>query len=130
MTADELAVQQAVSNKLSEAMLAGDMEAVGSCFSEDAVLLPQDAPMAEGRDAIVEVFAALPPLSSISSAVHEGVIYGDTAVVRGSVTLVMQVPKVGDVESTAKFVEVREKQDDGSWVLIRDIFNFDAPLGG
>lgn len=127
MTADELAEQQAITDEFAVGFLAGDADATGALFTEDAAVLPQDMPMVSGRDEIAALFTQFPPLAGFEATIHEGILMGDTAVTRGTATLTVTV-EGEDVVSHAKYMEVREKQEDGSWLIKWDIFNYDAPV--
>ncbi len=126
MTADELAEHQASADAFGKAFLALDGAALGELYTDDAVLMPAMAPTFEGKEAIVSVFTQFEPLAGFESTIEEGIIMGDTAVVRGVATLTVNIDGE-DVVSTAKFVEVRERQEDGSWLMSWDMFNYDSP---
>ena len=126
MTSAELAEHQEFSDAFGAAFVAGDSEALGELHTDDAVLMPAGMPTVNGKEDIVAVFTMFPPIAEFETRVVEGIIMGDTAVVRGEVTLTVAMGEE-EVSSDAKFIEIRERQEDGSWLLARDIFNYDAP---
>jgi len=49
--------------------------------------------------------------------------------VRGTWTLAIAAAgRTPAIEDHGKFLEVRRKQADGSWLMVADIFNSDVPL--
>lgn len=113
----------------AEAVRAGDIERVASLYAEDAVLMPPGAPPVEGRQAIGDFMAALPAFETVELRQEDIEGQGDLAYVRGSYTMsFLAVP--GDTASLVtergKFVEVRQRQEDGSWPMVVDIWNSDG----
>ncbi len=53
---------------------------------------------------------------------------GDLAYVRGTYKLKIVLEGHDPIPDTGKYIEIRKKQADGSWLLYRDIFNSDVPL--
>lgn len=109
-----------------EAMRAGDVDSLTSLYAEDAVLMPPGAPAVQGRQAIAEFMAAMPAFETIELT-HEDIEgQGDLAYARGSYLMsFLAVP--GDTASVVtergKFVEIRERREDGSWPMVVDIWN-------
>ena len=87
------------------------------------MLLPPNQPAVQGRGDIQAWFEALPPASDVNLewAEIEGV--GDVAFVRGSFTLIVTPEGMDAVADTGKFLNVRRRQADGSWLIHREIFN-------
>jgi ketosteroid isomerase-like protein len=113
-----------------QATLAGDCEAANAMFAEDAVLLPQDGPMVEGRAAMTaacEAEEATIQDFRIASAQIGG--YGDLAFDRGtwSETFVSE-DMAEPLTITGKYVLISRKQADDSWLWTVLIWNLDAPL--
>ena len=106
---------------------AGDWAAVAATYTEDAIVLPPNAPAVRGRSAIEASFAEFPPISdfTITNTEVEGV--GDLAYLVGTYTITMTPEGAEPIHDTGKFIEIRKKQADGSWLLHRDIYNSDAP---
>ena len=113
-------------DNFTKAMLAGDFATAASYYSEDAELLPPNAPVIEGRAAIQTFLAAFPKLTSFKLSLVEIDGHGDLAYTRGTYELTLLPPGAkGPVRDTGKFLEIRRKQPDGSWPVIRDIWNSD-----
>lgn len=126
LTEEETTAIRDASNQWAEAVQAGDLDRLASLYAEDAVLLPPGAPAVEGRAAIREFLNTLPEVQSAELRQESIEGRGDLAYVQGSYVLEMlAVP--GDTASLVtdrgKFVEIRERQADGSWPMIVDIWN-------
>ncbi len=123
LSEEDIAGMEATSQAWVEAVNAGDWAAVGATYTEDAVLLPPNEPAVQGRSDIQAWFEALPPVSEIIDEVEEIDGVGDLAFIRGSYTLTMTPEGMDAVADTGKYLSVRRKQADGSWLLSRDIFS-------
>ncbi len=96
---------------------------------EDAVLLPPDAPLAQGREAIgnvIDMLEALPGFNvtwgPVAADVGSG---GDLGYTRGTYRITMDSPD-GPVTIDGKYITVWKKQADGRWMVTADMFNADA----
>ncbi len=118
---------QAVSDEFVEHLLARNFAGVASLCTEDAVLLPPNAPSVTGRAAIEEFLNNFPPVTQarLTQVTVEG--SGDMAYVHGTGHMVMTGPDGNTIEETLKFIEIRRKVGD-RWLLAYDIFNSDLPL--
>jgi ketosteroid isomerase-like protein len=97
-------------------------------YSENAVLMPPHEPALTGRPAIRRWLAAFPPMSDFGLTVVEIDGRGDLAYVRGTYALTIAASgKTPALPDHGKYVEVRRKQADGSWLIVLDIFNSDLP---
>lgn len=112
-----------------EAAKAADWTRIASLYTEDGKALPPNAPMASGRIAIKDAFAAFPPIGDMTLASQEIHGGGNLATVRGSYSLTMMPPgATAAIADTGKFVELWVKQADGTWLMALDIWNSDIPL--
>jgi ketosteroid isomerase-like protein len=103
--------------------------AAAAHYTENAVFMVPNLPTLEGRAAIRAWFAGGPPLASFTLTPKEIDGVGDLAYVRGTWTLA--IAAAGKTPATldhGKFLEVRRKQANGSWLIVADIFNSDVPL--
>ncbi len=113
------------------AVEASDIERWISLWIEDGIQMPPNAPINVGKEKI-KLFAknlmAGPPVSKMvitSEEVRETPEWGFS---RGNYWFDM-TPKEGEtVRVIGKFTTIFEKQEDGSWKIARDCFNYDAPL--
>ena len=98
-------------------------------YADDAVMMPPDAPAATGHD---DMFAFL--TKDMANAHAAGVslrMDADEADSAGNLGwhsgAFSVLGKDGKAIATGKYVEVWQKQADGEWRIIRDIWNNDAP---
>ena len=130
LTDEDIAALNNLTAAFVQATLAGDCDASNAVLAENAVLLPQDEPMIEGRAAMIaacEAEEATVQDFTITSAQIDG--YGDLAFDRGtwSETLVFE-GMTEPLTLSGKYVLVSRKQADGSWLWTVLIWNLDAPL--
>jgi len=130
LTDEDIAALSDLGPAHTEAVLAGDFDAVVAMYTEDAQWLAPDAPALEGRAAIRAVVGPAQGRTlqdfTITSAEIDG--YGDLAFDRGtwSQTFITE-GATEPVTVTGKYVVISRKQDDGSWLVAVDIWNADAP---
>lgn len=128
---DDLAANQALTEKVERAFLEADWDLLATCYTDDAVLMAADRPEIVGREAIKEFYSQFPPAKSGTMADTEVVGFGDYAYVKGAVNMVFDIPGMGEYEENGKYLEIRKRQDDGSWLITHDMYNSDkAYLGG
>jgi len=114
----------------SKAAAANDLEGTVSYYTEDASLLPPNAPIASGKPAIHAVWSSLLGAgASVSwqATKVEVARSGDLAYVLGVYKLAMEDPQGKPVTDRGKFVEVWKKQTDGKWKVVTDMFSSDLP---
>lgn len=110
-----------------DAFNAGDGKAAADLiFAEDAMLLPPNGPMVEGRDAIATFWQG-----AIDSGFHSLAlkplsieVLGDTAIETGTWAGVMPgADGAADTELTGKTLVIWKKGDDGAWRMTQDMWN-------
>ncbi|MEK6686841.1 MAG: nuclear transport factor 2 family protein [Gemmatimonadota bacterium] len=123
--ADRAAVKE-LSTQFVQAFLAGDMTAVGQTYAENATLLPPNAPGVTGREAITAFMATFPPVTEFTTTddVIEG--FGNLAYVSGRYRMTLAVG--GGVVDSGKYLDIRQRQADGSWRYLVDMFSSSIPL--
>lgn len=125
--ADRRAIES-VDAAAARAGVAGDFDAFAALYTEDAVLLPPNAPAVRGRAAIRDFWASVPTITAFDIDVEEIVGRGDLAYVQGTYVLELTPPGAAEpIRDEGKFIEIRRRQPDGSWPLARDIYNSDLP---
>ena len=110
---------------------AHDVDGTVAYYSDDARVLPANAPMAADKQAIRADWAAeLIPGSEISwqSNKVEVASSGDMAYVVGSYSMTMKDAQGKPVMDHGKYTEVWKKQADGKWKVVADIWNSDLPV--
>jgi len=124
---DEAAVRQALDIEMKAAN-AADAAGWAAVYAQDAVVLRPHAPAVQGREAIQQWLATLPPISNAKGQGVELVGYGDLAYLRGSYTMTFSLPGApAPFDEQGKFLQIYRKQTDGSWKLTREIYNSDLP---
>jgi len=128
--ADESAVRDADAQWAKTAMT-NDLDGTVSYYTDDASMLPPNAPIATGKPAIRAVWATmLSPDTAVSWQVTKADVArsGDLAYVMGTYQIAAKNPRGKSQEDHGKLVEVWKKQADGKWKTVADIFNSDVPL--
>ncbi|MGA3044520.1 MAG: DUF4440 domain-containing protein [Bryobacteraceae bacterium] len=109
---------------------AKDLDATIAFYSDDAVVMPGDAPVANTRQTIRDEWAPmLAPNASVSWQVNQAEVArsGDVGYARGVYQLVMKDAAGKATTEQGKFLEVWKKQADGKWKCAVDSFSADAP---
>ena len=119
-----------VNQKYLEFYNSGNYEGVASLHTEDAVVMPPNVPARIGKDQIMsaikeEVDMGFSDLKFIENDIK---IFGNLAYDEGSYSLNVKSEK-GEVidNDSGKYLVVWEKQNDGSWLMKKDIWNSDLP---
>jgi uncharacterized protein (TIGR02246 family) len=132
--ADTAAIEQTLRNldaQWSSAASAKDVDKVVSFYSDDAIVLPANAPIATTKDAIRSLWSGL--LTSPGMAINwkttkvEVSKSGDMAYASGTYELTMNDPSGKPVNDRGKYLVVWEKQADGKWKCGADTWNSDLP---
>jgi len=127
--ADEAAVRN-LDAQWSKTAAALDVDGTTGYYSDDASMLPPNAPLATGKQAIRAVWATyLVAGYSVSWQVSnvEAARSSDLAYAMGAYQSSMKDSRGNPVEDRGKYVEVWKKQADGKWKVVADIFNSDLP---
>ncbi len=113
-----------------KAAQAGDWNTMVAVYAEDALYLPEQAPMLQGRAAIRGDFDSSPKMTDLTVVQLEIDGRGDLAFARGTFSFTM-APEAGarPVTVTGKYIEIWKKQADGQWRIVRDIWNTNGQSG-
>jgi uncharacterized protein (TIGR02246 family) len=124
---DEKAIR-AIDTMWSNAAGAKDLDKAVSVYADDASMLPPNAPIATGKDAIRAAWSgmmALPGFSLSFAPVKITVAKsGDLAYEIGTYQFTVNDAQGKPANSLGKFVVVWEKRT-GQWKVVADIFNDD-----
>ncbi len=107
----------------------GDIDAFLTFLAEDAIFMPDDAPMARGDSirATWEQLISMPGFNLEWRATGAHVAEaGDMGYTVGTYELTVDQDGVSMV-TVGKYVTLWEKQADGSWKVVVDCFNADGP---
>jgi len=115
-----------------QAYAAKDVDKAVAFFSDDASLLVPDAPAINGiaaiKKALKPFFADKNFTETFASDKVDVAKSGDLGYSQGSDTMTFTDPKTKKVLTVkSKYVTVFQKQADGGWKAVADIFNEDAP---
>ena len=128
--ADEAAIRSAEA-EWSKVAGAKDLERTVAYYAGDASLLPPNAPIATGKEAIREVWSSLmntPGFAlSFQSTKVEVARAGDLGYSIGAYELALNDAKGKPVKDRGKYATVWKKQADGSWKAVVDMFSSDLP---
>jgi len=114
-----------------KAFNARDWAAVAAFYTEETIMMAPNVPAVKGRAGVQELFSKMPPFSAMALQVSEIDGRGDLAVAHGTYTMTVTIEGMPPFEDVGKWVEIRQKQADGSWLIHRDIYNSDiAPPKG
>jgi len=129
------AIEQALRDldgQWSAAAGAKNLEKTIAFYSQDAIVLPANAPAATTKDAIRNTWKDL--LASPGLAISwkttkvDVAKSGDIAYTTGTYELTMNDASGKPVPDHGKYVEVWKKQADGKWKVAVDIWNSDLPV--
>src|SRR6266567_372222 len=117
--------------KWSAAAGAKDIDKTVSYYSEDAIVMPPNAPIAATRETIRSAWKEI--LTSPGAAISwkatkvEVAKSGDLAYGSGTNEETMNDASGKPVKDHGKYVEIFKKQADGTWKVVADIWNSDLP---
>ncbi len=132
-TADVGDARQAIDSanaKFVDAAKRGDTTAIAANYADDAIAMMQNMEAWRGRDAIRRGFAGLFSQMSVKDFdlnTDDVIVSGDLAVETGTYELTSQPKRGSETKEKGKYVVVWRRQADGSWKIIRDVGNSDAP---
>ncbi len=126
---DDVAAIKASTEEFIQAVRSGDSAAFAAMYTEDAVFMPPNQPMVQGQAAIQTWMEEFPAITKFNLTAVEIDGQGDLAFVRGTYSMTIAPEGAPEpIQDTGKYVEIRRKQPDGSWLMAVDIFNSDLPL--
>ena len=128
--AEDVAAIEALADQYIASVASGDASALAALFTDDAVLMPPEAPVATGKEGVNSYYQ--PTFDQFTNRLtvsgDETQLLGDWAFRRGSYT-VTRTPKAGgnSTEAGGKWLSICKRQPDGSWKIARHIWNWPAP---
>lgn len=107
--------------------------ALAKQFSEDAVMMPPNSPVVIGREAIAAWETANETGFRIALKPNNIRLSGNLAIIHGRSCVFIPMSEDGTKDAigvdVGKYMEVRERSDNGEWLILKDIFNSDLPAG-
>lgn len=130
--ADPAVVRQAIDSANAHfvaAMVNGDTAAMIANYADDAVVLGAGEKAARGRDAIVKSMGAVreTKVSAFALKTEDVIVSGEYAIETGAYDMTMRPKASAAMHDVGKYIVVWQHQPDGSWKIIRDIWNSDGP---
>ena len=122
---DRTALQQSVADMVRFS-LAGDWEALASYYTDDVTMMPPNADLDIGREALVAGYTGV-TISEFSAKLVYADGCGDVAYGRGQTSFTFSVADNPEsVSESVKWVVIWRKQVDGRWLIELDIHNANA----
>ena len=119
---------EAVNEKFIAALNGGDAAGIAALYTEDAMLLPPNSEMLEGREAAQAFWQG-----GIDMGIKEGTLeteiveaQGNAAYEVGKYTLIIEPPGGPTITDKGKYLVVWKRQE-GSWKLHADMWNTSLP---
>jgi ketosteroid isomerase-like protein len=113
-----------------EAVRAEDWAAASQAYSGDAVIMPPNQGLVEGRAGWLAWVSAMEfSVTEYSIEIRDIDARGDLAFVRGTFDEVLTVGGFPDpITDSGKFIQIWRQQAGGSWQITVDIYNSNVPL--
>ena len=131
--ADEAAIRT-VDGQMVAAINAGDLDRWLGFFTEDAIMLPPNAPAVTGKEAIREFVSDLMASTDFTVSHDLGKVEvsrsGDLAYVSYAYKLTLNDPEGKPVTDRGKDISILKKQPDGMWKVVIDMWSSDLPAPG
>jgi uncharacterized protein (TIGR02246 family) len=124
--AEDLAAIAAFNRQYLAAINDGDIDALARLTTDGHMMISSGGPPLAGKQALVDAMTGAFENFEIDETwtPEETVVSGDLAYQRGTF-VVMARPKSGGEasRSTGNFIRIYRREPDGSWLMIRDMFN-------
>ncbi len=129
LSEEDVAAIKASADVFVEALLAGDWAAFAALYTEDAVVMPPNVPVLEGRVAIQAFLEPLSRFTQLELTIVQMDGRGDLAFVRATYSETYSVEGTPEpIHNTGNSVTIWRKQTDGKWLIALDISNSDLPF--
>ncbi len=118
LAADDRAFEEAFNN--------GDMAKVASFYKEDAVVIAFGGAPIHGKGNIQAFFETLPPVKDLVLSDDYVNGFGNNVIQRGTITMTILMEDGTEVPFKGNFLVTRERQADGNWLYVNDMFDEEA----
>jgi uncharacterized protein (TIGR02246 family) len=98
-------------------------------YAEDATVMPPNGPAVKGRDAIIAFLETYPPITEMKMVLQQVDGSGELAYDVETYTSMVTPPGRAATADTGKLVWVWQKQDDGAWRVLVEIWNSSRSAG-
>jgi ketosteroid isomerase-like protein len=115
-----------MSKVFEDAIRSGDVVAAANLYADDGMILPPNVGAIQGRGAIAAYFKTMTDNGfSLKLTPTDSWMDGKLASRTGTYIV---VDKTGAEIERGKWLEVWKQQDDGRWLMVRDMWNSSDPL--
>jgi uncharacterized protein (TIGR02246 family) len=129
LSEEDVGAIKASTDSFVEALLAGDWAAFAALYTEDAVVMPPNVPVVEGRVALQAFLEPLSRFTQVELTIVQIDGRGDLAFVRATYSETFIVEGTPEpIHDTGKYVQIWRQQPDGTWLIAINIWNSDLPL--
>ncbi|QDU83076.1 hypothetical protein Pla163_01720 [Planctomycetes bacterium Pla163] len=119
-TSRDRAVIESEAKFWADAVVAGDAEAIASCYETEGVILPGDGSPIVGTEALTAYYAQLPDIRKVRLQMVELNGHGPLAYALGTVEFVERVAEGEEPRSSfRRFVDLWRRQSNGRWLIAR-----------
>ena len=125
-TTADISKIKALSAARAKAFNEGDTNVIAMAFTENGVLMAPDTKSTTGREAVRAYYQGIfdQYKTFLESGYEDVQVSGDLAYGVGYAKVKLVSHSGGDtLFSTAKYVNILKRQDDGSWLTTHDIWN-------
>lgn len=118
----------ATNEQFIQALRRGDAVGCAQVYPDDGIILPPNAPMRRGKEAIQEFWQVVIDMGIRDASLETVELdqHGDTAIEIGQYTLRTQ-PAAGQPADAGKYLVVWRRQPNGAWKWAWDMFSSDSP---
>lgn len=119
-TSRDRAVIESEAKFWADAVVAGDAEAIASCYEAEGVILPGDGSPVVGTDALTAYYVELPDIRKVRLQIVELNGHGSLAYALGTVEFIERVEEGAEPRSSLRrFVDLWRRQSNGRWRIAR-----------
>lgn len=113
-----------------EAFSKGDAKAMTKDYAVDAIVLPPNTPEVKGSDAIIKLWQGFIDMGKgvLKLNTVKTSVFGNAAATYHTYNLEVKMKDGQVIKDNGRSVVVYEKQKDGKWLIIYDIWNSSVSL--
>lgn len=113
---------------LSTSLAKGDTQAIANLYTKDAIVLPPNTEMVQGRDSIKSFWESVTKMGIVNIHLTTTNITGsgNIAVETGKYDLEVYPEGKEAINDHGKYLVVWQQQNDNSWKIIRDMWSSDV----
>lgn len=129
LSRDDVSAIRSASERYVEAMRENDWAEVAGFFTVDAIRMPPNQPMHQGREAIEQWFSQVAQVSEYRITLEDIQGAAGFAYVRVRYTIELTPQGMSrSISDTGKALEIWKKDSDGVWRMTSAIWNSDIPV--